>query len=807
MDALRQDLRFALRLLLKSRGFTAIAVLSMALGIGVNVTVFGILHGILLRPFPYAEPERVVALSTEHPLVKGHYGSWSYLDYVDLQNESTVFQGVAAHRGGGSMTLAGPEGAEQIEIDAVSADLFPLLGVAPVLGRGFTPMEDRPNGPPVVLLSHGLWQRRFRGDPGILGSEVIAGGKPHRVVGVMPPGFEYPDIRQAWVPLGSRWAQGPRSERNLQVKARLGPGVSLEEAQAEMSTLLRRLEEMHPETNAGWRASIEPLRQKLAPAEVRAPFYILAGAAGCVLLLACVNVSSLLLAQAGGRRKELAIRAALGCSRGRIIRQLLTENVLLALAGGALGVLLSPLGLGAASRALAPIPFWMRFTLDGPVLLFALAASVACGLIFGLVPALQAAGIELRSIFKHGGGGQRRKRYSLRAMLVVGEVALALVLLVGTSLFLRSFVQLRNGGEPRLVSRDLLTLWTTLQGDAYDDARSRAQRTEDIARRLAAIPGIDGVGVGSVPFYETGTRGRIALAGRTFAAGKEPVPLTFGVTAGWFRVLRLPLLGGRAFTEQESGSGAAVAVVNQAFARRFFPGEPAVGKRLRLLDQLPRETAGWMTIVGVSGDLTTNPLQPVEPQIYVPPLYQQLRAIGICIRIQSRTQKAREGIVDRVRKELRASDPGLPLYDVYMMEDVVDQYFAVERAVSEGFAIFGAIALFLAAIGIHGVLACSVSQRVHEMGVRIALGAKRRHMVALVLQRGMALALAGIALGLAGALAATRLVAGQLYGISATDPASFMAIPLLLLAVALAACWAPARRAMDADPVEAIRSK
>ncbi|MEA2559613.1 MAG: hypothetical protein QOH06_1117 [Acidobacteriota bacterium] len=803
MDTLRQDLRFALRLLLKSRGFTAIAVLSMALGIGVNVTVFGILHGMLLRPFPYVEPERVVALSTEHPLVKGHYGSWSFLDYVDLQNENTVFQGVAAHRGSGNMTLAGPEGPEQIAIDAVSADLFPLLGVAPVLGRCFTLMEDRPDGPPVVLLSHGLWQHRFKGDPGILGREVIAGGKSHRVVGVMPPGFEYPDVRQAWVPLGSRWAEGARSERILQVKARLRPGVSLEEAQAEVSTLLRRLEELHPETNAGWRASVEPLRQKLAPPEMRPPFFVLAGAAACLLLLASVNVSSLLLAQAGGRQKELAIRAALGCSRGRIIRQLLTENVLLALAGGTLGVLLSIPGLGTVSRALAPIPFWMHFTLDGPVLLFALAASVACGLLFGLVPALQAAGIELRSIFKDGGGTRRRRGNSLRAVLVVGEVAIALVLLICTSLFLRSFVQLRNG-EPRLVSGDLLTLWTTLQGEAYDEMRSRASRAEDLARRLAAIPEVDAVAAGAVPLYDTGTRGRIALAGKTFAAGKEPVPLTSGVTSGYFRALRLPLLHGRAFTDRESVSGAAVAVVNQAFARRFFPGEPAVGKRLRLLDL---EEAGWMTIVGVSGDLTTDPWKPVEPQIYVPPFYQQIRAIGIVLRIRSRTRSARDGIVERVKKELRAADPGLPLYDVHTMEEVLDQDLAVERAVSEGIALFGAIALFLAAIGIHGVLSCSVSQRVHELGVRIALGAKRRHMVALVLVRGMALTLAGISLGLAGALAATRLVAAQLYGVSPTDPASFLAIPLLLLAVALAACWAPARRAMDADPIEAIRSK
>ncbi len=799
MDALRQDLRFALRLLLKSRGVTAIAVLSMALGIGVNVTVFGIIHGLLLRPFPYVEPDRVVALSTEHPIVKGHYGAWSYLDYVDLENENTVFQGVAAHRGGGSMTLAGPEGPEKIEIDAVSADLFPLLGVSPALGRGFTLMEDRPSGPLVILLSHGLWQRRFRSDPGIVGSEVTAGGKPHRVVGVMPPGFEYPDLRQAWVPLGSRWAQGPRSIRNLQLKARLRSGISLEQAQDEVNTLLRRMEEMHPETNSGWRASVEPLRQNLAPPEVRTPFFILAGAAACVLLLACVNVSSLLLAQAGGRQKELAIRAALGCSRGRIIRQLVTENVLLALAGGALGVLLSSLGLDAASRALAPIPFWMRFTLDGPVLLFALVASVACGLIFGLVPARQAAGIELRSIFKDGGGGRRSKGHSLRAMLVVGEVAIALVLLIGMSLFLRSFLHLRNG-DPRLASRDLLTLWTTLQGDAYDDVRSRAQRAEDVARRLAAVPGIDAVAVGSVPLYDTGSRGRIALAGRTFAAGKEPVPLASGVTSGWFRTVSVPLLHGRAFTERESAGGAAVAVVNQAFARRFFPGQPAVGKRLRLLDE---ERAGWMTIVGVSGDLTTDPWKPAEPQIYVPPSYQQVRSIGIVIR----TQKPRDGIVERVRKELRASDPSLPLYDVYTMDEVLDQYLAVERAVSEAFALFGAIALFLAAIGIHGVLSCSVSQRVHELGVRIALGAKRRHMAAIVLLRGMALALAGIGLGLAGALAATHLVAEQLYGVSPTDLASFLAIPLLLLGVALAACWAPARRAMDADPVEAIRRK
>jgi predicted permease len=799
LDALRQDLRFAVRLLVKSPGFTAVAVLSMALGIGVNTTVFGLLHAVALRPFPYAEPERVMAVSMEHPLVEGSYGAWSYLDYLDLQNESTVFQGVSAHRGGGSLTLAGPGGPEQIQIDAISADLFPLLGVAPLLGRGFTPMEDRPGGPPVVLLGHGLWQRRFHGDPGVIGSEVIAGGKPHRVIGVMPPGFEYPDVRQAWVPLGSRWARGPRSFRNLQVKARLRPGVSLERAQAEVSALVRRLEERYPQTNKGWHAAVEPLRKKVAPPELQRPFFILAGAAGCVLLLACANVGSLLLAQAGGRRKELAIRAALGCSRGRIVRQLLTENVLLAVAGGALGVLLSPLGLAAAERALTPVPFWMRFTLDPPVLVFALVASVASGLIFGLVPALQAAGIDLRSIFKEGLGARRRRGPSLRAVLVIAEVAIALVLLIGTSLFLRSFLLLRHG-DPRLLSPDLLTLWTTLQGDAYDDVRTRAERAEEIARRLETVPGIEAVAVGSVPLFDTAARGRIALEGSHPIAGREAVPLTSGVTAGWFHVLEVPILSGRVYTRAESARGAAVAVVNQAFARRFFPDVSAVGRRLRLLD--PEATA-WITIVGVSGDLRTDLWKPAEPQIYVPPRYHQIHSVGIVLR----TRSGREAVLPRVRRELRAVDPILPLYDVRPMGEVVDMTLTVERAVCQGFAVFGGIALFLAAIGIYGLLSCTVSERLRELGVRIALGAKRRHVLGLVLLRVAVLAGAGVGLGLVGALAATRLLAAMLYGVSPTDPASFTGIPLLLLAVALAACWVPARRAMQADPVEAIRSQ
>lgn len=801
MDALRQDLRFALRRLLKTPGFTAIAILSMALGIGVVTTVFGVLHGIVLRPFPFAAQERIVAVVMENPQVSGHYGGWSYPDYLDLRRESTAFEGIEAHRGGGSLTLSGLAGPERVQIDAVSAGLFPFLGVDPFLGRHFLPEEDGPDGPPVVLLGHDLWQRRFGGDPGIVGRPILAAGKPHQVVGVMPPGFEYPDIRQAWVPLGSRWARDPRPVRQLLVVARLRPGVSLDQARAEVSAIARRLEARHPETNAGWQATVEPLRQRLAPPELRRKVVIVTGAAVCVLLLACANIASLLLAEAGGRRRELAIRSALGAGRGRIVRQLLTENVLLALAGGALGVLLAVPGLEAAGHALAPVPFWMRFTLDAPVLLFALAMSAGSGLLFGIVPALQVTRIELRRAIKDGDGGRRRAANGqrLRGVLVIGEVAVALVLLIGTSLLVRSLRELRHD-DPGYTSPDLLTLWTTLQGDAYAGMEGRGERAVDIARRVAAIPGVDAAAVGPVPLYDAATRGRIALEGRAFASGQEPSPPAFGITWSYFATLRIPLLEGRAFSERECSAGAPVAVVNRSFADTFFPGASAVGKRLRLMD--PEPTA-WMTIVGVSGDLRTNPWLPDGPQIFVPPRYQQIHSVGIVLR----SGRERDDVVERVRGAVLATDPELPLYDILTMEEVFDSYIVIERTLSQGFALFGGLALLLAAIGIYGILSCIVSQRLHELGVRIALGAGRRHVLGLVMLRGMGLAAMGTALGIGLALATTRLLSRMLYGVSPVDPASFLAIPLLLLGVALAACWVPARKAMETDPAQAIRSE
>lgn len=802
MEDLRQDLRFALRLLLKSPGVTAIAVVSMALGIGVSTTVFGVLYTLFLRPLPYADPDRVVALSMEHPQVADVYGAWSYEDYRDLARESTVFAGVAAHRGAGSLTLTGPAGPERINLDAVSADLFPLLGVDPILGRCFLPEEDRPDQPLVLLLSHPLWQRRFHSDPGVVGRTVIANGKPHRIVGVMPPGFQYPSVQEAWVPLASRWAKGPRTQRILRLRARLRPGVSLEAAQAEVLAITRGLARRHPASNAGWTARVTPLRSQLLPPDFTRPFLFAAGAAGCVLLLACANVASLLLADAGSRRRELAVRAALGAGRGRIVRQLLTENVFLALAGGLFGVLLAVWGLDLATRALEPIPFdWIRFPADGPVLLFALATSVVSGLLFGLVPAAQAAKIELRRTLKDGDGGRRRpvNGQRLRSALVIGEVAVALVLLIGAALFARSFFELRNG-DPGFVSEGVVSLSTTLQGDAYATVEARGARSEEIARRVAAVPGVEAAAVGPVPLFGSSLQARIAFEGKAVRLGDEPAAQVSGVTSGYFPTLGIPLLRGRSYTEAEASRGERLAVVNQAFAERFFPGADPVGRRIRLLNI---ERAGWMRIVGVAGDTKVDLWKPPLPQIYVPLRYEQLHTVVVL----ARTRLGRDDLTQAVWKEIRRVDPTLPIYNVQTIGDVLDSVLSVERTVGQGFALFGAIALFLASVGIYGVLSCSVSQRLRELGVRIALGARRRDVLALILTRGLALAAAGVALGLAGALALARLVDGALYQVSPTDPASFAAIPAVLLAVALAACWFPARRAMDADPVQAIRSE
>ena len=804
METLKQDLRFAVRMLLKSPGFTAVAVLSMALGIGVNTMIFSVVNAALLRALPFEDTETLAMLAMVQPRRSEGPSSFSFLDFDDFRRQVTTLE-LAAHRGGGGLVLAGVDEPERVDIDAVSANLFPMLGVQPILGRTFTAGEDVPGGPDVILLSHDLWQRRFNGDPAIVGRKVLANATPYTVVGVMPPGFNFPDLQQAWVPVATQWKDLPRSRRTLQVVARLKPGATVEEARAEVKTVASRLEAQHPESNTGWSATVRPLREKFMGENLVSMLSVLSGAVAFVLLIACANVANLLLARAADRRREIAVRAALGAGRRRIVRQLLTENVLVALAGGALGILVALWGIGAIERAfLGAIPYWLHFSIDLPVLLYTFAVSAAAGLLFGLVPALQTSRIDLHETLKQGGrGGSGTAGARLRTVLVVAEVAIALVLLVGTSLVARSFLALARA-DLGFETSNLLTLRTHLPGDVYEKAEARTRRIEDILRRVQGLPGVESAAAGAIPLYSTGIPVRIQVEGREDVRGEEPMTPIVGTSADYFRTIGIPLVRGRLMTAAEHGERSRLAVVNETFVRRFFPRVDPIGRRFRSLEPTPEgKDDDWITIVGVVADVQLNQIEsPMEPVAFAGFPYHTGRPVGLVVRTRLDPMQ----VALDVGRQIRASDPGLPMFQVHSLDELRGLRLTVERLIGKGFALFGGIALFLAGVGVYGVLSYSVHQRRREIGVRVAMGARRRHVFGMVLGRGLALSLIGIGVGLAGAFALTRVLARMLYAVSPTDPASYAMTSAVLLAVALVACYLPASRATEVEPQEALRA-
>jgi putative ABC transport system permease protein len=821
MGTLMQDLRFAVRTLAKSPGFTAIAVLCIALGIGVNTTIFSIVQAILLRPFPFADPERIVAVHKVPLRDKTELSEISYLDYRDMREQSTAFAQVAAYTGR-SLTFSGGEEPERVPGETISASLFPLLGVKPLFGRTFRPDEDRPGAPGVVLLGYDLWRRRFHGDPGVVGKSIVVNQQAHTIVGVMPARFAFPYREQAWVPIVPIVHTHPRHDRELQVLARLAPGKGAGEAQTEVDAIARRLAALYPEANAGWVASIRSLRDELVSKDSRLVSLTMMGAVAFVLLIACANVANLLLARATGRQREIAVRAAFGATRWRIVRQLLTESVLVALAGAGLGLLIAVWGLDLILAAIPErhaVPFWMRFTIDGPVLLFTLAVAVGTGLLFGLVPAMQASRSDLHEMIKEGGrgAGWSVARNRLRGILVVVEVALALVLLVGASLFARSFLKVRaaSGG---FSSAHLLTLRIYLPGSRYQDEGARARRIDDIVRRLEALPGVEAAAASNtIPLDGGGDGSEIQIAGQAVPRGQEPAIFYTGVTARFFRALDVPLERGRGFTDREGVTRSALAVVNQTFAQRFSPHGEVLGMRFRLLQGANPE---WITVAGVIHDIKNENLrEEPKPAAYLP--YPYLRAFnnGILVRTRAggpRGAPAASGapasldpaaLSAAVRREIRASDPALPIFSLIPMEEVRRVSIWDFRLFGAMFTAFGGIALALAAIGVYGVLAYSVAQRVREIGVRVALGAQRLDVLRLILGQGLLLSSGGIAAGLLGAWLTTRVLRGILFGVSPTDPPSFVGISLFLTIVALFASYIPARRALDIDPLEALRAE
>jgi putative ABC transport system permease protein len=812
MQSLMQDLRFAVRMLAKSPGFTLIAVLCTALGIGANTAIFSVVNAILLRPFPYADPDGIVSLYMVHEKEKDDEEGYSYLDLQDLRRQTRTLSQIGAYTTR-SLTISGSDEPERVSGVAISADLFPMLGLKPMLGRNFRPEEDRPGAPPVILLSHDLWQQRFDGDPNILGRTIVVNATGHVVVGVMEPGFEFPERQAAWVTMASLMQEDLRTDRYIQVLARLQPEATFDQAATETALIAERLVAEYPDTNRGWAAGVKTLREEFAGDELRLVVLTMMGAVLCVLLIACANVANLLLARATSRQREVAVRVSLGATRFRILRQLLTESVLIGVLGGLLGILFGYWGIRWIEASIPSdnqAPYWVVFSLDPAVLLFTLGIAVVTGLLFGLAPALQASKTDLNETLKDGargaGGGARNR---VRSALVVAEVALSLILLVGASLFVRSFLKLQTA-EPGFSTANLLTLRVFLPGDSYEDDAVKAQRAADLLRRIEGMPGVEAATVSNfIPLAGGGGFGAILIDGQSFAPGDEPNVFYTGSTGGLFPTLGLEPVAGRLLTARESLERSGYAVVNRSFAQRFWPQagmDQVLGKRFRLKEEPPNtpEQGRWLTVVGVVPDIQNYGVDEKEipPSAFLPYPYQPARSNGITIR----TAQDPGQIAALVREQVRAADPLLPVYDVRTMEEVRQRDFWEFRFFGGMFSVFGAIALFLAAIGVYGVLSYSVSQRWREIGIRVALGAHRGDILRLVVGQGLALALGGIGIGLVGAFGVTRVISSILFDVSPTDPVSFASVSLLLAAVAVYASYLPASRAVAADPLSALRA-
>jgi putative ABC transport system permease protein len=805
VETLLQDLRFAVRMLFKSPGFAAIAVLCVAIGIGANTAIFSVVNAILLRPFPYADPDRIVAL---HEIQKKNdidKGGFSNLDYRDLREQATSFSSTTAYTDR-SLTFSGEGEPERVEGASVSWNLFQFLGVKPILGRPFRPDEDRAGAPGAVLLSHELWLRRFNGDPAVVGKTILVNAAAHTVAGVMPPGFRFPDNELAWTTLEPFVHDNPRSERTLAVLGRLKPGVSVDQARAEVKGFVERLAVQSPDTHAGWSGDVWRLRDELAGPKLRVIVLTMLGAVICVLLIACSNVANLLLARATVRQREVAVRAAFGAGRRRLLRQFLTESLVIGLLGGLLGIAFAYWGIRWIEISIPadnPPSYWMKFTLDGPVLLYTLGIAVATGFLFGLAPALQALKADLHETLKEGGrgagGSVRRNR--LRSALVIAQVALSLALLVSASLFVRSFLVIQDD-QGGLNTAHVMTMRIYLPAGRYEKDEAMSQRVEDVVRRLETLPGVVAAsGSNNIPLSGGGSYGRIAVEGRSFARGEEPNVFWAGVGPHFLQAIGLAPVAGRSFTDAEGVALSHVALVNRKLADKLWPGQDPVGRRFRLLDG---KTAEWISIIGVIADFKNEKIDDdLHPSAFLPYPYQPTRNTGLTLR----TRVDPVQIVADARRQIRASDPNLPVFDLYTLEQARRRGIWEFRFLGGVFVVFGAIALFLAAIGVYGVLSYSVSQRVREIGVRVALGAQEGQVVGLILGQGLLLALFGILFGLPLAFGASRVVAGTLYNVSPNDPLSFGLVAIVLAGIAGLASYVPARRAIEVDPLEALRGE
>ncbi len=804
MNTFWQDLRYGARMLMRNPGFTLIAVITLALGIGANTAIFSVVNAVLLRPLPFPESERLVRLYEKETdaATPSERLEVAPANFLDWQRQSRTLAGIAAW-GDEEQALAGQDKAEPVMAAFVSANFFSVLGVSPLYGRVLTSEEDQPDRDTVALLGYGLWQRRFGGDPNVVGQRVNLDGSRYTVVGIMPAGFQYPRGAEIWTPLALNANQTQMREAHfLQVVARRQPHASLAQVRAEMETIANSLAQQYPATNKNWTVNVLPLLEDEV-GQVRQTMLLLMGVVSLVLLIACANVSSLLIARGATRRTEITIRAALGASRWRIVKQLLTESVLLAGLGGGLGLLLALWGTDVL-LALSPseIPRMQTVRVDLGALGFTLAATVLAGLVFGVLPALQAAQVNLHESLKEGGRGAAGAPTNKRIFgaLVVSEVALALIVLVGAGLLLNSFLRLQRV-EIGIQTSNLLTVEVNLPSARYSGNNWRAQRLNfygQVIERIRALPGVASVGaIDSLPLSGDQRGWTFRKEGQTLAPSERPVAGFQVATTDYFRAMGMQIRRGRAFTEADRDGSPQVAIINESFARRFYPNEDPLGQRIII-----RNRPEASEIVGIVNDVKHfGPDKVPGPEMYVP--YNQL-VVG-AVPLVVRTKSEPEALIGAVQQEIRAVDREVAIGKVRTMTQMMAAALAERRFALLLLGGFAAVALLLAAVGVYGVMAYAVTRRAHEFGVRMALGAQTQDVTKLVIRQGMKLAAIGVMIGLLAAFALTRLLSDMLYEVSAADPLTFAVVALLLTAVALLACWIPARRATKVDPVVALR--
>jgi len=806
MDAFLQDLRYAARTLVKNPGFAALTIACLALGIGVNSTIFSVVDTIAIRPLPFREPDTLVSLHTTHQANGIDRGSASFLDVRDWKARTHAFADIATVSGR-SLTLSDKDEPERFAGATITWNMFPMIGVQPILGRQIREEEDTPGGPRVLLLSHGVWQRRYAGNPSVVGQVITVNGNPHTIIGVMPPKFQFPEQAQLWVPQTPLEYANPRGARNLEVMARLKPGVSLAEARRDVASVAEQLAREERD-DQGWGASAASLRDDMVPPNIRLVVFTMMGAVSIVLLIACANVANLLLSRATVRQREIAVRSALGAGRGRIVRQLLTESLLIALAAAPLGVAIAYIGLQWLTASIPPqnqAPYYIDWSMNPRIVVYTGAISALTGLVFGLAPALQAAKTNLQASLKDGGRGSAGgARNRLRSALVVSEIGLSLVLLVGAALFIRSFLNLEDS-RAGLDPAPLMTLRFYMSGDQYEPPDAMSRRVDDIVRRVEALPGIvSAMASNMVPLSGGGSGGPVVPERVAVAAGQEPNVSWYAVTPHLLKTLNVPLVAGRDFTDAEGQGRSGVAIVNGVFAKRLWPNRnDVIGQRFQLLGDKQNQ---WIAVIGVVGDFRLFSVRDGKPSPYafLSYPYEPTRNTGLTLRVAGGSPAS---ITSAVRQEIRKSDPTLPLFNIQTGEAARLNTFWQYRLFGWMFSIFGAVALVLASIGVYGVLSYAVSQRTQEIGVRMALGASRRNVFALIVSDGARLAGAGILFGMAGAFAITRVVKSLLYNVTATDPLSFVATATFLALIAILASYLPARRATAVDPMIALRAE